>query len=521
MSKLEQDAPQPAEKFSDRIDEHERRKARALSMGGEKKLAARRAEGHLNARERIALLLDDGTFHESGLFNTSMQPKDADRTPADGKVAGFGKIGDRMVGVVSNDFTVKGASSTPVNTNKMEHIKKVAGHHGFPVVFLGESSGARMPDVMGAKNIIGVNNNPAQYMRLRDNPWAAGVLGRCFGSATWYSAMSDFMVIRKGACLAVSSPRLISMATRQKVDFEELGGWRLHTEVTGLADLAVDTDEEAIAAIQRYLSYLPGHANEAPPRAPVPEGSDDLAADMLSAIPDNKNQVYDVRQVIQRVVDRDTFFELKARYAKTIVTGLARIDGRSVGVIANNPLHKGGAIDAEACDKAISFLVQCDSYNVPLVFLVDQPGFLIGIDAERKKMPGKVMNWLNALALVTVPKLSVILRKSYGLAVRNMGGSNNADEVAAWWTAEVSFMDPRSGVAVVHNLAPGADGYDEALAEMSRDTSAYDLGSVNGARAVIDPRETRSYLAKMLEIYSNGMTGGIGKHLLKNWPTAF
>lgn len=510
-------------KFEDRIKEHEARKKRALGMGGEEKLARRREAGQLNARERIAHLFDDGSFVESGLFNTSMQPQDRDRTHADGKIAGFGKIDARLAAVISNDFTVKGASSSPVNSNKMEHVKNVAARNGFPVVFLGESTGARMPDIMGAKNIIGVNNNPKQYMRLRTNPWASAVLGYCFGSATWYSAMADFTVIRKGACLAVSSPRLISMATKQKVDYEELGGWRLHTEVTGLADLAVDTDEEALDAIRTYLSYLPGHANEAPPRAPVPDGSDDAASEILDVIPETKGTVYNVRKVIPRVVDKDSFFELKARFAKTLVTGLARIDGRSVGIIANNPFFKGGAIDADACDKAVSFLVQCDSYNIPLVFLVDQPGFLIGVEAERKRMPGKVMNWLNALALCSVPKLSVIMRKSYGLAVRNMGGSNNADEVAAWWTAEVSFMDPRSAVSVVHGLSPDdtPEAYAAALDEMTRDTSAYDLGAVNGARAVIDPRETRQYLKQMLEIYEDRPSGGVGQHNLRNWPTGF
>lgn len=512
-----------AGKFEKEIREHEARRQRALGMGGPEKLARRKAEGLLNARERIDYLFDENSFVESGLFNTSMQPADRDRTPADGKVAGFGKIDTRLAAVVSNDFTVKGASSSPVNSNKMEHVKNVAARNGFPVVFLGESTGARMPDIMGAKNIIGVNNNPRQYMRLRTNPWAAGVLGYCFGSATWYAAMADFTVIRKGACLAVSSPRLIAMATRQKVDYEELGGWRLHTEVTGLADLAVDSDEQALDAIRTYLGYLPGHANEPPPRAPVPEGSDDLAAGMLEVIPEGKSQVYDVRKVIERIVDKGSHFELKRRFARTLVTGLARIDGRSVGIIANNPYFKGGAIDADACDKAISFLVQCDSYNIPLIFLVDQPGFLIGLEAERRRMPGKVMSWLNALALCTVPRFSVIMRKSYGLAVRNMGGSNNADEVAAWWTAEVSFMDPRSGVSVVHGLSPDDDpgAYAAALAEMTRDTSAYDLGSVNGARAVIDPRETRQYLKQMLEIYEDRMNGGVGQHHLRNWPTGF
>jgi acetyl-CoA carboxylase carboxyltransferase component len=510
-------------KFEDKIAEHEKRKAHALSMGGEEKLDRVKKSGRLNARERIEYLMDKKSFHESGMFNTSMRPEDRGHTPADGKVAGFGKINGRLAAVVSNDFTVKGASSSAVNSNKMEHVKNVAAKNGFPVVFLGESTGARMPDIMGAKSIIGVNNNPWQYMRLRTNPWAAGVLGYCFGSATWYSAMADFTVMRKGACLAVSSPRLVAMATKAKVDYEELGGWRLHTEITGLADLAVDSDEEALDAIKRYLSYLPQHANEVAARCAVPDGSEEANEGILDIIPEMPGKVYDVRKVIERVVDKDSFFPLKARFAKTLVTGLARVDGRSVGIIANNPYFKGGAIDADACDKAISFLVQCDSYNIPIIFLVDQPGFLIGIEAERRRIPGKVMNWLNALALCTVPKISIIMRKSYGLAVRNMGGSNNADEVAAWWTAEVSFMDPRSAVSVVHGISAdeAPEAYTTALEEMSRDTSAYELASVNGARAVIDPRETREYLKQMLEVYECRLTGGIGKHLLYNWPTGF
>lgn len=506
-------------KFRDRIEEHAQRSAKAVGMGGPEKLARRKQSGHLNARQRVDRLLDTGSFFETGRFATSMHLPDREQTPADGKITGFGRIEGRRVGVVSNDFTVKGASSSPVNGNKMEHVKRVAARSGFPVVFLGESTGARMPDVMGAKNIIGINNDPSQYRRLRESPWASAVLGYSFGSATWYSAMADFCVFRKGACLAVSSPRLVAMATGHDVDYEDIGGWRLHADVTGLADMVVDTDEEALDAIRRYLSYLPSHANERPPRTEVPEGSDECADTMLDVIPETTNKVYDVKQVIERIVDVGSFFELKRRFARSLVTGLARIDGRSVGIIANNPISKGGAIDAEACDKAVSFLVQCDSYNVPLVFLVDQPGFLIGLEAEKRKMPGRVMNWLNALALCTVPRFSVIMRKSYGLAVRNMGGSNNADEVAAWWTAEVSFMDPRSGVGIVHGLKPGDEGYDEALAEMSRDTSAYDLGAVNGARAVLDPRETRAYLREMLDIYECRATGGIGQHLLRNWPT--
>ncbi|QQK77797.1 methylmalonyl-CoA carboxyltransferase [Salicibibacter cibarius] len=508
-------------KFEKNVKEHEERKMKAKSMGGEEKLSRRRKEGIMNARERIDYLLDSDSFYESGLFATSILAQDREKTPADGKVAGFGKINGRDVGVVSNDFTVKGASSSQVNGRKMEYIKNVSKDNGFPAIFLGESSGARMPDIMGARNIIGINNDPGQYMRLREVPWAAACLGNSFGNATWYSIMSDFTVMKKGACLAISSPRLVELATKKDVDYEELGGWKLHTEVTGMVDLAVDSDEEALDAIKKYLSYLPSHCNEPPPRKSVPAGSDDSVNNILDLIPESQKQVFDVRKVIQCIVDKDSYFEMKDRFGKSLVTALARIDGKSVGIIANNPMFKGGVIDADAADKAISFLVHCDSYNIPIVMMADQPGFQVGVESERNSMPGKAINWLNALALVTVPKIAIIMRKSYGLAVRNMGGSGNADEVVAWWTSEVSFMDPHASVSIVYgiNESDDPDKYQEYIKEASRDTSAYDLASVYGAKDVIDPRETRDYLKRILEVYSQKKNNGVGQHLLKNWPT--
>lgn len=509
-------------KFQEQIAEHERRKAKAMAMGGPEKLERLKKKGLLNARERIEYLLDPGTFFESGLFATSANPEDADKTPADGKIAGFGKINGRKVALVANDFTVKGASSSPINSKKMEHIKQVARTRGMPVIFLGESTGARMPDIMGAKG-IGGGNNPIQYIRQRETPWVSAILGHCYGSSSWYAVMSDFVVMRKGAIMAVSSPTLVSLATGEEIDPEELGGWRLHSEVTGIADVVVDTDEEALDMIKKYLSYMPSHHNEAPPRAPVPPGSDDAVKNILDLIPESRNRVYDVRKVIQAIVDKDSYFELKARFGKAIVTALARVDGRTVGIIANNPLFKGGAIDADAADKVTSFLVHCDSFNIPIVFMVDQPGFLIGIEAERKKMPGKVMNWMNALSLCTVPKISIIMRKTYGQAVLNMGGAGNAHEVAAWWTAEIGFMEPSSGVTIVHGLRREDDPekFEEYLKEMQRDTSAYSLASIYAAQNVIDPRETRDYLKHVLEVHELDMTNGVGQHLMRSWPTTY
>jgi acetyl-CoA carboxylase carboxyltransferase component len=501
--------------------EFEARRQAAVAMGGAAKLAARRRPGVLDARERLDLLLDPGSFLESGLFATSLVPEDRDRTPCDGKVAGFGTIDGRHVAVVSNDFTVMGASSGAVNGRKIAHMKRTATQRGMPLVFLGESAGARMPDHMGARGMgLLLGNDGTQYQRLREVPWAAASLGMSFGSSSWYAVMSDFNVMRRGAILAVSSATLASLAVKEQVDPEDLGGWRLHAEVTGFADLVVDTDEEALAAIRTFLGYLPGYHAEAPPRRSAAEPGAG-AADIAALLPASRTQVYDVRTVIRAVVDDGSFFELKARFGRTAVTGLARIAGRSVGIVANNPLHKGGALDTDACDKITSFLVLCDSFNVPLVFLVDTPGFVIGTEAERRRAPGKIMNFMNALALVTVPKISILLRKSYGQAFLNMGGGKNSDEFAAWPTAEVGFMDPQYAVRIVHGLSPDDPGYAEALAEMSRASSVWDIASVYSVQTVILPRDTRAFLARMLDVHELRLTGGVGQHLMRAWPTSY
>lgn len=502
--------------------EYEERLAKALAMGGPSKLARRKAAGVLNARERIAYLCDPGSFIESGLFGSSANPADRDRTPADGKIAGFGKIEQRDAALVVNDFTVMGASSSATNGRKIAHMKRIATQRGLPMVFLGESSGARMPDHMGSRGMgTLLGNDGAQYQRMRETPWASATLGMSYGSSSWYAVLSDFNVMRKGAVLAVSSALLTSLATKEQVDPEELGGWRLHAEVTGFADMVVDTDEEALDAIKTFLGYLPSHHNEPPPVRPAAAGSGEGMRDILGLLPASRTQVYDVRKLIRTIVDKDSLFEVKARFGKVAVTGLARLDGHTVGIIANNPLVKGGALDTEACEKITSFLVLCDSFNIPIVMLVDTPGFVIGTDAERKRAPGKIMNFMNALALVTVPKLSVILRKSYGQAYLNMGGGRNSDEVAAWPTAEVSFMDPRFAVKVVHGLDAGQPGFDEALARMNRGSEVWDMASIYAVQSVIRPQETRDYLIRMLDVHRLRLTNGVGQHLMRAWPTSY
>jgi acetyl-CoA carboxylase carboxyltransferase component len=513
----------PIQERRERLDsDFAAREAKARAMGGPQKLAKRAAAGVLNARQRLDRLVDPGTYIESGLFSTSANPADRHKSPCDGKIAGFGKIAGREAAIVSNDFTVMGASSGATNGRKIGHMKRVATERGIPLVMLGESSGARMPDHMGSRGMgTLLGNDGAQYRRMRETPWASATLGMSYGSASWYAVLADFNVMRKGAVLAVSSSLLASLAIKEEVDPQELGGWQLHSEITGFADMVVDTDEEALDAIKRFLDYLPSHHNEAPPVRPVPAGSGAQMREILKHIPISRTQVYDVRKVIRSVVDADSFFELKPRFGKVATTGFARLDGRTVGIMANNPLYKGAAMDTEACEKMTSFIVLCDSFNIPLVLFVDTPGFVIGTEAERRKAPGKIMNMMNALALTTVPKLSVILRKSYGQAYLNMGGGRNSDEVAAWPTAEVSFMDSNFAVRIVHGLEPGAPGFDEALARMNRDSEGWDIASVYAVQSVIRPEETRDYLIRMLDVHRLRLTNGVGQHLMRAWPTSY
>ena len=508
--------------------EYEQRREKALAMGGKARLDRRRNAGILNARERLDYLLDKGSFLESGLFATSALPGDRDDTPGDGKLCGYGRIDGRDAVVIANDFTVKGASSAATNMKKIAQMQRTATERGLPMVFLGESSGARIPDNMGALGMGNLlANSPIQYRRLRESPWASAVLGMCYGSSTWYTCMSDFTVMRKGAVMAVSSERLVSMAIGEKVDGQSLGGWKMHAETTGLIDQFVDTDEEALDAIKRFLDYMPGHCNEAAPLRAVPAGSDEAVKGVAGLVPENRTQVYDMRKVVQAVSDKDSYFELKPRFGRTAVTALARVGGRSVGFVANNPLFKAGAMDAQACDKIVSFMVLCDSFNIPLVFFVDNPGFVIGIEAEKQRAPGKIINFMNALQLVTVPKLTVMIRKNYGQAYINMGGGKNADDVCAWVSAEVSFMDPAFAVNVVH----GREGqrletedpalFQAAYEKIQQENTVWDLAACYAVQQVIKPEETRDWLLRMLRVHERRLTGGIGRHLLSNWPTSY
>lgn len=505
------------------LAELDRRRAEARRMGGAEKLARRREERRLNAEERLACLVDPGSFLEVGLLGASgVFDADVPATPRDGKITGFAKIDGRDVGVVVNDFTTKGASTSATNSKKMGYVRRTCTEKGMPFLHVGESTGARLPDAMGSKGMGALlGNDITQFRRMRDTPWLSAALDTSFGSSAWMCCCSDFAVMKKGSIMSVSSPRLVSMAIGEKVDLEALGGWRLHAEQTGLIDYFVDTDEEAMAAMRRFLSYMPSHNGELPPVAPVPEGSGENQERILEVLPEKRTQVYDMKKIIEVIVDVGSFFELKARFGKSAVVGLARLDGQPVGIIANNPRVGGGALSVDACRKIIDFTVMCDSFNIPLVRMMDTPGFVVGTDAERRGAPGHIMNFMNATCLTTVPQITVICRKAYGRAYVAMGGGAHNDAMIAWPTAEVSFMDPVFATNIVRGLSPGEEGFEAALADIQKDLEIWDMARIFSAHDVVKPQETRAYLIRMFDIQRRRRSNGIGQHLMRTWPTSF
>lgn len=507
----------------DLLAELDLRRERAAAMGGAEKLSRRAERGELNAMQRLDALVDPDSFVETGLLGASaIYKEDEPNTPRDGKIAGFARIGGRDVGVVVNDFTVKGASTSATNSKKMGHVRRIATEKGMPFIHVGESTGARLPDAMGSKGMgLLLGNDTTQFLRTRETPWAAAAVGTSFGSSAWLCCISDFAVMRKGSIMSVSSPRLVSMAIGEKVDLEELGGWRLHAENTGLIDRFTDTDQEAMAELRTFLSYMPSHNMELPPSVtPAPDAAQDQDP-ILDILPEKRTQVYDMRKIIGIFADRDSVFELKPRFGRPAVVALARLGGKVIGIIANNPMVGGGALSAEACRKIIDFQVFCDSFNVPIVRFMDTPGFVVGTDAERKGAPGWIMNFMNSTCLITVPSITVIVRKAYGRAYVAMGGGRHNDEMIAWPNAEVSFMDPVFATSIVHGLSPGDEGFEDALAHIQKDVEVWDMATIFSLQNIIKPQETRDYVMRMLDIHRSRKNGGIGAHNMKTWPTSY
>jgi methylmalonyl-CoA decarboxylase subunit alpha len=376
---------------------------------------------------------------------------------------------------------------------------------GHPFVYVGETGGARLPDTLGA---VGYSSEPVfpwLARRRREIPVATAIVGESFGGSSFIAGLSDFVVQVRGSTLAITSPRVIEVATGERVSNEALGGAAVHERRTGQIDLAVDSDDDAHEAIRRFLSFLPSRAGSTPPRSSwrAPIGPD---PEMATQVPERRSQTYDVRDVIARLVDDGDLLELKPSFGPGLVTALARIDGWPVGIIASQPAELVGSLTPDACSKATRLVCLCDAFGLPIIFLQDTPGFLVGTSVEHDRLLARAMLFLEALCLARVPRLTVVLRKAFGLAFFSMGGSGmGSDLLVAWPGAEIGFMDPVVGASVLHGDELAALEGDARRAELHR--FAAELGADTDPRAiaaamnldeVIDPADTRPVLADAL-----------------------
>ena len=508
------------------LEELSARKKKALEMGGPEKVARQHGKGLLTVRERIEKLLDPGTFDEVGLLLHSDLPEAAEQTPADGKITGFGEIDGRTVMVSGDDVTVKAGSGGRMGVKKTRRWDGFACEKGFPIIHLGDAGGARLPDIMGSAGMMSMTYPIDGEARDRRAPLIATIMGECYGSPSWIAAISDVVIqVKEKGIMAVAAPRILEVATREVSTPEELGGWELHARKTGQVDLFAEDEEDCLRLVRHTLSYLPNNSDELPPVVPCDRPRDERSEVIYNVVPSNPKRGYDMHNAIKIIFDRDTMLEFKPYYDGSLITCLARLDGHVVGVLANNPMVNAGAMGPGACEKATAFICLCDSFHIPLVFLHDTPGFLVGKAAEEQKMPLKIMQFIVALQQCTVPRMSVVIRKSYGMAHCNMsGGGMGSDMLMAWPTADVSFMAPDVAVNVVFGgktkgMEIGEELKQQFHDELVRGSEPWEAAGLGFVDKIIDPADTRKELIRALE-YARGPGGdrGKSKRLLAGWP---
>lgn len=513
-------------------DEHVdamRRNAEVIrtEMGGSAKVERMEAEGDRTIRQHIDGLLDPGTFRELGTFTRSLREEDRAGTPGDGKIGGHGLVDGRPVAVFGDDITVMRGSSSIVGSRKEERLYQRAMDMGVPIVHFGETGGGRIPDLMGSEGISEAGNIFHIAKRNHQVPMATAIVGQSFGGSSFVSALSDYVVMVRGSTLAVTSPKVFEIATGEVVSFEQVGGVDVHAEKTGQIDLGVDTDEEAYEAIKWWLSYLPSNAYQQAERT---EPTGDFGPDPLlsSLVPTTRNEGYDMRRVVERICDPGTVFEIQPEYAPNVTCALARLNGFSVGVVANNPYYHAGTLDPEACNKIVRHITICDSYNLPVIFLIDVPGFMVGERVEHDKMLHTGMRMMQAMQNASMPTLTVCIRKAFGLAWPAMNGAQMpSNGIYCWPGAEIGFMDPEVGV----NVAFGSklDRITDAeereaerkrlVAEVGEATNPYAAAGTMRIDEMIDPADTRRILAEDLELFANRPVPPPEQRILASWPT--
>ncbi|MFC1928270.1 acyl-CoA carboxylase subunit beta [Chloroflexota bacterium] len=514
------------------IEKIEKKRQRYYQGGGPKAIERQHSLGKLTARERLALLYDPGTFQEENLFIRPIRTGfdiDQRELPGDAVVIGTGKVNGRLVYSYIHDFTVLGGAMSMGQNHKVARVMDKAAEAGIPYVGMIDSGGVKIHDLFGRpanRPILGAENMAFTRGHFpsvsRDSgviPQISLMIGPCYAGSAYSPIMADFVIMRKGiSYMSVASPQLLKAVTFADINQEELGGAEVHAKVTGSCDFLTESDEESIATCRELLSYLPSNWKEKPWKdkhliidtGDDPNRRDDALLDIVSA---DLSTPYDMHDIITRVIDKGQFLELQKLYAPNMIIGFGRMEGKTVGIVANNPIAKGGYIDLDACDKESRFIRFCDAFNIPLIFFVDTPGFLPGVEQEQS-LQGLLRRAAKALFAVceaTVPKIGVCVGTSHGPARLVMGTPREGvDMVFSWPQAKVTRMDPREVVEKIWKeeieRAKKPDEVREKKYQELLDTYIdypFHAAEYLMVDEIIDPRDTRSALIRRLEVLAN------------------
>ncbi len=481
--------PATGPSMGERVAESRRRHAEALEMGGPQAVDRHRASGRMPVRERIALLLDEGSWFETGALAQPERRTDK-KVPGDGVVTGFGRVDGRTVGLIGIDATVLAGTTAPVSMRKQGRLIEQAQRFGYPLVLLCDADGGRIPDVMGWR-FSGLPLDFRTYLKPGPGeppvPRAAAVLGPSYGDSALHASTAHFVVMTASAAIALSGPSVVEAAIGEQLTDAELGGPE-GAQAAGNVHMVAQAEADAFDAIAAFLSYLP------------------------SIVPASSRSAYDMHRVLDAVADRDSLFPWGAGWGPSLITALARIEGQPVGIVASQPLTGAGALDPAALAKETKFVDLCDTFNVPLVFLHDVPGLMIGTQAERGGILHAYEGVVSRIAAALVPKVGVVLRKAYGGGHFAMGGRpTHPDFLFAWPSAELGFMAPEAGIRTVHRRrmeavlaerGPAARDalVDELTADWMADSEPWEAAAHLSVDDVIEPAATRDVIARALEL---------------------
>jgi acetyl-CoA carboxylase carboxyltransferase component len=493
------------------VEDLEERRANAKLGGGEEKIARQHEQDKLTARERLALLIDDGTFVELGIHGRPhfSQPAMKDKeAPADGVITGYGKVDGRLVAVAAYDFTVMAGSMGMTGEMKVGRLREIALTKRIPLIWLLDSAGARIQEAAGSLFAGSGHLFREEVIMSGVVPQVAALMGPCAAGTAYIPGLADFVPMVKGrGSMALAGPHLTKAVTGEDVTQEELGGSKIHTRVSGVGDLE---------AIKTYLSFMPQNCEEKPPVREVSDPIDRKDEELLDVLPESPRKPYDMYDVIRRIVDDGFYFDVKPKFARTLITCLARMGGRPVGIVANQPKHLGGILENDSADKAARFINLCDAYGIPLLFLQDVPGFMVGTKVEREGIIRHGAKMLYAVSRATVPKITVVVRKAYGAGYYVMcGKAYEPDLIVAWPSAEISVMGPEGAVNIIfRKQIEASDDPDATRAEMiegiRKSIDPYVAAGNALIDDVIDPRETRPTVIRALELAQS-------KHLERPW----